>query len=347
MAVAFVSASQGGASNAASLTIAHTVSAGADTALLVIVQSIAADRLSGGSVTWRGNSMGSPILTFWNGAGAATYAWLIVAPEVGSGNVVITFNNATSFGNAVVYSFTGVDQTTPVATTATFGNGFATSPRSLPITTPADGACVDMLYVSGNRTITPVGSGQTAAGVTMVNSGSWTLRGSYLIGAGSVMDWTFTGGTLSVIQGAVALNPASTAAVIDLGSGSYSISGQAVSTLAFRKTDLNPGAYSWGGQDVSLTYEQPGVYVLSLASGSYLFEGSDALRVLGLNLDFGSYSINGQELGFTRTFPQTYSISLETGNYNWSGRNIRLFWSGEPITTTKQTSLSVSIRMGL
>jgi len=210
MAVSFVSASQGGVAGAGTLTISHTVASGSDRALLVIVQTIAADNASGGSATWRSASMGSSVLSHWGGANAATYAWLLVAPEVGSGNVVITFNSGSTFANAVVLSFDGVDQSTPVSATATYNDTFATSPRSLSITTPADGACADMLYVANaGTTMTPTGSGQSAAGSKMVNSGVWSLAGSYRTGAASVMDWTFSGGSFAAVQGAVALNPSS------------------------------------------------------------------------------------------------------------------------------------------
>jgi hypothetical protein len=130
---------------------------------------------------------------------------------------------------------------------------------------------------------------------------------------------------------------------LTLDTGSYSISGQAVTTRATRLTDLSPGSYSWTGQDVSLIYTMPGVYILPLDPGSYVITGSDALIDLSMVLDAGSYSIGGQSVDFTVGVPAAYSIPLNPGSYNWSGKSIALRWSGEPVSTTKLQKISVSI----
>lgn len=137
------------------------------------------------------------------------------------------------------------------------------------------------------------------------------------------------------------------APVITLDAGSYSISGQAVTTRIARTTSLENGSYSWSGQNVNLVYTQPGVYTLPLDPGSYLFTGSDALVDLSMVLVNGSYSITGQSVDFALGVPAAYSISLENSSYTWNGRPVRLAWSEEPVGNTKQTNLSISLRMGL
>ncbi len=209
MAVTFDAGSvnQADGSGASSLTISHTVGSGSDRALVVLVHSIAADKLSAATVTWNGSSMGSAVLA---DTASFCYAWVLVAPASGTFNAVITFNSGGTYANAAAVSFAGVDQTTPVAATPTpYDNGFATSPRSLAMTIPTDGAGLDLLFAANaSTTLTPTGSGQTAVAATQVNTGVWSTRFSYLLGAASSMDWTFTGSGFQATHGALALNPA-------------------------------------------------------------------------------------------------------------------------------------------
>lgn len=221
MAITFDAGSTGQVASALTLTISHTVGAGSDRVLVVLVHSIAADKLSGATVTYNGVSLGAPVLAF---AAGYTYGWVMVAPPVGTANVVITFNAADAYANAVVASFAGVDQSTPVSATGTFNDGFAGSPRSLSVTTPTDGACLDILYIANaSTTMTPTGSGQTMVGSKMVNSGVWSTAGSYRLGAASSMDWTFTGGVLAAQQGAIALAPAAGGPAEITGSSSITL----------------------------------------------------------------------------------------------------------------------------
>lgn len=152
--------------------------------------------------------MGAPVLSYWSGFNAAVYGWVLTAPAVGAFDVDIFFNASDAFANATVYSFTGVHQTTPVSATAGFDNGFASSPRTLSLTAPTDGAIIDQLYLANaSTTMTPTGTGHTAVGSKMVNSGVWSLYGAYQLGAASSVDWTFTGGTIAAAHGGIALAP--------------------------------------------------------------------------------------------------------------------------------------------
>ena len=132
-----------------------------------------------------------------------------------------------------------------------------------------------------------------------------------------------------------------------LDEGSYSISGQTLSPLAFRTLALNEGSYNISGQDVMLTYEQPGVYTLTLDAGAYTINGVDAFRLISMSLDAGTYNVSGQDVTLSITEPQAYSISLDSGTYNWLGRSANLRWSGEPEPTVKTTGIYVGFRMGL
>jgi hypothetical protein len=172
--------------------------------------------------------------------------------------------------------------------------------------------------------------------------------------AGSSVTGTLTGlvnGRSLSVNGTVVkayqAHPVSRGSTLVLDAGSYSISGQAVTTKATRQTTLDSSSYSWSGQNVNLLYTQPGVYTLPLDPGSYLFTGSDALVDLAMVLSNGTYSITGQSLDFSLGVPAAYSISLENSSYNWNGRPVRLAWSEEPVGNTKQTNLSISLRMGL
>ncbi len=171
--------------------------------------------------------------------------------------------------------------------------------------------------------------------------------------AGSSVTGTLTGlvnsRSLSVngtVVKAYQAHPVSRGSTLVLDAGSYSISGQAVTTRATRLTTLEPSSYSWTGQNVNLIYTQPGVYTLPLDPGSYLFTGSDALVDLSIVLNNGNYTFTGQSVDFPIGVPAMYSISLENGTYFWNGRPVRLAWSGEPVGTVKQTSLSISMRLG-
>ncbi len=142
-------------------------------------------------------------------------------------------------------------------------------------------------------------------------------------------------------------HPLSSGYTLALDAGSYSVSGQAVTTTATRTIGLNSSSYSVSGQDVTFTYEQPGNTTIVLEPGSYLFEGSNVLRAISMSLDNGAYTVFGQDLDFTRTYPMAYTITLDPASYVWSGRSVALRYSGAPVVDTKQTSLSISIRMGL
>lgn len=218
MAVAFDAASTGYNSGASSLTISHTVGSGSDRALVVAVACInSTDFLASATVTYGGVSMGSPVVTKSAGTGNNyVYVWALANPATGTANVVIT-PSGSAYLKAVVSSYTGVDQTTPVSNSAKYTSSFAPSPVSVSITVGTDGMAVDFICVrNSGRTITPHAS-QTRLG-SQINGTLSTNSGSYKANA-TAMEWTHSGGTENVSIAIVALAAASGGGAIegDLG----------------------------------------------------------------------------------------------------------------------------------
>jgi hypothetical protein len=205
MTIALVTSGKQAASSGSTntVTIPLTVS-GSDTVLLVFATSAnSGDRLSGGSSTWNGVSMGSPIASITTLSNHFPYAWLIVAPAAGSFNVVVTANaNAVFCAGAIVLS--GVDQTTPVSATTGIGTLTPTSPFSSAVTVPSGGLAVDWFGARANgATITPdVSQTQIGSPATIDFNGQY---GASYKAAATAMAWSYTGSP-NVTHLRVALN---------------------------------------------------------------------------------------------------------------------------------------------
>lgn len=145
MAIAFDSGNKGVSPGSTSLTISQTCS-GSDRVLLVFASCLnSTNHLASATVTYNGVSMGSPIVTpHADAASNFLYAWILVAPDTGTHDVVIT-PSAGAYLDAYAASFTGVDQSTPSDGSAKVGNLYVGSPVSTSITTSAGGFAVDML----------------------------------------------------------------------------------------------------------------------------------------------------------------------------------------------------------
>lgn len=114
MAIAIDSSSEGVIGGASSLTFSHTTS-GSDRVLVVGVSVGAAMSVS--TVTY--NGVGMTQANTQNMGGAVftnTYLYYLVAPATGANNVVISTSGA-GFIWGYGLSFTGVDQTNPIAPT--------------------------------------------------------------------------------------------------------------------------------------------------------------------------------------------------------------------------------------
>ena len=149
---------------ATSLTFSHTVAAGTDRVLLV---ELAIDGLGVGvsGVTYGGVALTQAVRATGN---HASEIWYLVAPTVGTANVVVSFGGTTPAA-AGASTYNGVDQSAPIGATAT-ASGTGTS-GSVAIASNAGDLVVDAQIWNNNPTLTTGGSQtqlwQAAAGTSM------------------------------------------------------------------------------------------------------------------------------------------------------------------------------------
>ncbi len=177
---------------ASSLTFSHTVNSGSNSILVVEVASShggASDPVS--SVTY-----GSQTLTLAGSASLpnseTTDIWYLLAPTVGTANVVVTLTGSCHFVAGATDYF-GVSQTTPWGTLVT-ATGSASSTPSVSVASAAGQLVIDSIVDQGDAgSITPSGTGQTQLWnqATGTAAGDALGGGSYQAGASSVtMSWT-------------------------------------------------------------------------------------------------------------------------------------------------------------
>lgn len=207
MATTFDAASSGFSNSATSLTISHTVGSGSNRLLVVQASCLnSGDNLASGTCTYNGSSMGAAIVGPASGASSNwTYTWVMVAPPTGTANVVITPSTTSSL-DAVVSSYAGVDQGSPVSASSSVYSAFTASPLTRSITVSSGGMAVDFLsYRATSQSLTPDGS-QTRLSTQIAGHVS-TSSGSYKADATSVV-WTFGGsGSAQISHVVIALEP--------------------------------------------------------------------------------------------------------------------------------------------
>jgi len=186
-AIAMDSQSSASTSNSLTLTWSHTVGPGLTRSLVIVGLSI--EKTSGASVesiTYAGMSLTKAGAASGT-SGVKAELWYLTAPAAGANNLVVTFTKPLSTDGAVggAISLSGVDQTTPVPTTAT--NGGDGTP-STTITTVNDGAwIIDTIMVDNGDAVTPADAGR---------QGRWsTAQGNLIRGAGSTVATTMHGAT--------------------------------------------------------------------------------------------------------------------------------------------------------
>lgn len=178
-----------------SLTFAHTVSAGADRILMVGTGFN--NNLGGMIVT--GITYGGVPLTFVggieNGNDSRSEVWHLLAPVVGTANVIVTYGGGAPASNtgfvAGAASFFGVDQGTPLGSvgTAMATDGLAT----VTIASAVDEVVFDTVGSEDSGGLLTPGAGQSILWNTVGGSGSRQEQcgGSTKAGALSVtMEWT-------------------------------------------------------------------------------------------------------------------------------------------------------------
>src|SRR5579872_1762484 len=128
------------------ITISN-VNAGSSNNLLVV--GISANNNAVKSVTYGGVSLTREVSSFNNNDAEF---WYLVNPT-GTGNVVVTMAGSTS-AVVGVYSFSGVDQTTPIPTSATNHNSATGTNLSVSITTANSNSWVlDLPAIYGGKTL--------------------------------------------------------------------------------------------------------------------------------------------------------------------------------------------------
>lgn len=190
--------------NAATLSWSHTIPAGTDRILVVGVAVRSGTNIS--SVTH-----GGVPLTFIVGQSSPqsenrVEMWQLVAPAVGTANIVVNLPAAAEIAAGVV-AFTGVDPAAPLGNfaTASGNSGLAT----LNVVSATGEVVVDAIAANGDAASLSVGGGQTAQWSTNTGPASTNIRGASSTENGSAfttMSWTL-GAARRWSQAAVALRP--------------------------------------------------------------------------------------------------------------------------------------------
>lgn len=179
---------------AGSLTISHTVAAGSDRILIASATWSSSNTMA--TVTYGGVAMTAIGTQVDTSSSHHVNLWYLLAPAVGTANIVFTLTSgvASIFGGGA--NFTGANQGAPTTATA---NSSGSGVRSLNITTTvADTMLVDVFaQANATSTITP-----DAAQTQIYNINNATVfrrsGASYKAVAGTgtnSMSWTISGGT--------------------------------------------------------------------------------------------------------------------------------------------------------
>lgn len=261
MAVALNNTSTGTISGSASLTISHTVGGGSNRYLEVTACCTnSSDYLAAATVTYGGTSMGSPIVTAVAGSSNRfTYTWGMVAPASGTANVVITPSSG-AYLDAIVRDYTGVDQSTPVASSTKYANLISSPLPTQTLTCPSGGLIADFLTVRATgQTLTP-GASQTQSGTTIAGGVS-TSAGSTK--ASSDLSWSAWTGSPGVAHVGIALN----ASVSSTLTGNVTLDDAvAAGTLGSSASDLSGGVTLADAVAAGTLGLQPGTISLSLVN---------------------------------------------------------------------------------
>ena len=187
MSIAVDSVSQGSTANQASITISHTTS-GTNRLMLVGI-SMQPEGESVTSVTYNGTSLTLVGTEENSGGKARVEIWQLVAPAIGTHDVVVNLSGTSHKGVAVgVMTFTGINQTNPtLAFSANSGNS---TTASTTVASATDDVVFAIVQSHKGLSATPGagqteywdivvdnadGSGTLAAGALSV-SASWTVN---------------------------------------------------------------------------------------------------------------------------------------------------------------------------
>ncbi|MBX3010174.1 MAG: DUF11 domain-containing protein [Caldilineaceae bacterium] len=215
-AIAVEATSKANSNAANTLTFAHTTGNGANRLLLVAV-AVGSSTSTGGnattvsSVTYGGTSLTLVGSISESGSRVRSYLYSLLAPPTGTANVVVTLSSsATRPLYAGATTFTGVNQSAPLGTYASYRSGTSVTSTSLAVTSASGELVYDAVAVDGesnsNIALT-VGSNQTARWTTnstnYLSAGSSTKAGA----TSTTMAWSWSSSNQYVI-GAVPIKPA-------------------------------------------------------------------------------------------------------------------------------------------
>ncbi len=214
MAIAFdASSNSTGYSQSSGFTLSHTTS-GSDRVLVVVVAMGGADpnsNFASLALTYNGSSMTSIAGAAATNSQRRIAAFYIIAPSTGANNIAASWSGGGSEIRLFGLSFTGVDQSTPINTSATTSPGAGTS-STVSLTTT-----VDNTYMICGIFVREGGGGAITLSSGTVTNQDQTSGAGYLAGgaAGSnsitwnVPSGAFAGGS---VCNNVAIAPASTPA---------------------------------------------------------------------------------------------------------------------------------------
>lgn len=160
-----------------SATISFAVGAGTNRCLVVHVSSFDAGSTATG-VTYGGVALTQVGAGQQDGGGGKISIWRLLAPTVGTANVVVTCGGAMDFLFTVVSAWQDVDQTTPFGTAA----GASAANNSTPtvnVTTAVDDATLAVVRTYSNTTYTLTANGTSLAKVennAVLDSGAAQYR---------------------------------------------------------------------------------------------------------------------------------------------------------------------------
>ena len=186
------------------VTISFTVGTGANR-LLIVGGTVDNFVITG--VTYGGTALTQAVADTQKPTGSI---WYLVNPPSGTASVVVS--SSPSKGAIIgVISFTGVDQSTPIPTTATNDNANGrTSPASVSITNKnANAWVIDVVSEANGAGLTNGASTTQQWGISgSVDSGASSRRGPLSAGTATSFSWKL-GGVGSWVDLAVELKPAS------------------------------------------------------------------------------------------------------------------------------------------
>jgi len=211
--IALDSISEDGCHNddCASLTLSHTTT-GSNVVLFIFAGGQTMDAGEWDTPTYNGSSVG--VTSMWDVSGTSTYnssAWYLIAPATGTYDVVVTPTAATEHQiYAIAITYTGVHQTVPIGTPATWAD--YSEANEDPTVSPTAGG-TDDLVISGifiddvDDVLTAIDSQVVVERISIAGERELAV-GSKTGASGAVaMTWDKTGAGWNALGG-VAIKPA-------------------------------------------------------------------------------------------------------------------------------------------